>query len=65
MSKIYVFANGKAHYTNNEDMVGIEIDGEAPVKMLEATEENLKLYFDDETIAKINELKNMIQSNQR
>jgi hypothetical protein len=64
MAKIYVYPNGEAHYAGN-DTVGVDIDGDGPIKVVDATEENMALYFTPETIEKINELRSMIQLNQR
>lgn len=47
--KIYVFANGAALVDENNPNE-IKIDGEEPIEILEATEENIREYFTQEEV---------------
>lgn len=64
MAKLHIFADGKVFYATDELTSAMQ-GTEAPVKVIEATEENMNTYLTPEERTKVNDLNNMIQSNQR
>lgn len=64
MGKIHIYTDGSIFYATDENTTASK-GTEAPVMSVDDTEENLVKYLTAEQRNIVNELNNMIQSNQR